>query len=118
MEIQHKAKAIATSIIPRPSVYSHPDEWTYLENQLVWAIQYCHNILQELDKDKTFATDKWNAERKKSSTSLVAANLIQACLDETFTVTPQKSAISPDTMSELRYLAHLDNCQYYGNDYE
>ena len=111
--LQCKANAIAKSIVPRPSLYSHEDEHTYLYNQLVWAIKYCYQILLELNKDKDKATEKWNTELDKTTTDVTACKIIKACLADNFTTTPQKCVLTQEDEAEYRHLVHLDEMDRY-----
>ena len=106
--LQAKANAIAKTIVPSPSVYSHEDEHTYLYNQLNWAINYAYQILSDLNTDKVKATEKWTAELEKTTTNVTARKVIKACLSDDFKTEAQKCSLTKDEEDECRYLAYLD----------
>ena len=106
--IQTKSKIIVAKYVARPSVYSHPDEWTYLHNQADWAYNFCYYVLSELKTDKEAATTKWKDELSKTDATQLKINLINACLAEDFQVVPQKSSLTPKQEDEYRALAAMD----------
>ena len=106
--LRFKANAIAKTIVPSPSMYSHEDEHTYLYNQLNWAINYSYQILSDLNTDKEKATEKWTTELEKTTVNVTARKVIKACLDENFLTSPQKSSLTKEEEVEYRHLAYMD----------
>ncbi len=107
-----KATAISKTLVPYPSRWVHPDEYTYLIRQLEWAIAFTYEILKDIATNGETAKEKWNEEMKKPSTSVLKHQLIEACLDENFKTTPQKCSLTPEQESEYRSLAYQDSYRY------
>jgi len=106
-DLRAKANAIAKSIVPRPSVYAHEDEHTYLYNQLIWAIDFSYQILSEMNTDKEKATEKWTTELEKTKTNVTKRKIIKTCLSENFLSSPQKCSLTKQEEDEHRQLAIL-----------